>query len=295
MRPSSTALQTFLASKQPFWSADLLTLIPKSAATLYLASGDQDITYGGTTWLCASSATPGFTRNTWSIKNTIEVPSLDIDLISSGTDYASGANIKLALHDGLLDGSWIQLDRAFMPVINGVYGNTSLGTVGIFYGRGGQVQITATGAKITVRGANVLMQQYMPKNRYMLGCIHALYDAGCTKNRASFTYSGTVASASATEVNWVADPTSGNYANLALGYLTMTSGVADGTLRTIQAASSTGVLLMYPLYQTPAPGDTFTVTFGCDKTLATCTNRFSNAQHFRGFPFVPPAEAAVVG
>jgi hypothetical protein len=50
---------------------------------------------------------------------------------------------------------------------------------------------------------------------------------------------------------------------------------------------------LYPLLVVPAPGDTFTVTFGCDKTMATC-NLFSNIQNFRGFPYVPPAETAVV-
>ncbi len=138
------------------------------------------------------------------------------------------------------------------------------------------------------------MQQYMPKNRFMLGCVHALYDSGCGASRASCTFPGTVSSASAIAVNWASDPTGGNYANLALGYITMTSGAAAGSLRTIQAVNSATAVLMYPLYEVPAAGDTFTVTYGCDKTLATCTGRFANQQHFRGFPYVPPAETAAV-
>ena len=295
MRAATSALASFLASKQPFWSADLVTFSLVDGQTWNLASTDINISYSGTTWLAASASTPGITRGAWSIKNTIEVPSLDLDLISSGMDFTSGSNIKLAIHDGVLDGGWITVNRAFMPVIGGTFGDTSLGLVEIFGGRTGQVQITATGAKITVRGANVLMQQYMPKNRYMLGCIHALYDPGCTAVRAVYTFSGTVSAANALVVNWEEDPTDGNWANLILGYITMTSGIAEGSLRTIQNAANTGVKLMYPLYQVPEPGDTFTVTFGCDKTLTTCTNRFANQQHFRGFPFVPPAETAVVG
>ena len=34
-------------------------------------------------------------------------------------------------------------------------------------------------------------------------------------------------------------------------------------------------------------GDTFTVTAGCDKTLATCRDRFANVDNFRGFPHIP--------
>jgi uncharacterized phage protein (TIGR02218 family) len=36
-----------------------------------------------------------------------------------------------------------------------------------------------------------------------------------------------------------------------------------------------------------ALGDAFTVTAGCDKTFATCRQKFSNAANFRGFPQIP--------
>jgi uncharacterized phage protein (TIGR02218 family) len=36
-----------------------------------------------------------------------------------------------------------------------------------------------------------------------------------------------------------------------------------------------------------AVGDTFTVTAGCDKSFATCRDRFANADNFRGFPHIP--------
>ena len=38
---------------------------------------------------------------------------------------------------------------------------------------------------------------------------------------------------------------------------------------------------------TIAPGDTFTVTAGCDKHFATCQAKFANAVNFRGFPHMP--------
>lgn len=36
-----------------------------------------------------------------------------------------------------------------------------------------------------------------------------------------------------------------------------------------------------------AAGDTFRVTAGCDKRLATCRDRFANTTRFRGFPHLP--------
>ena len=294
MRPASAGLISLLLSKQPTWVADLFTFSLLNGDTLRMTSADKDIVYGGNTYVAASSVSVGISRNQWSIKNTLEVPSLEIDIASSGTDYASGANFKLALHNGLLDGAWIELDRAFMQVIDGVFGDTTLGTVAVFAGRAGQIQVMSTGAKITARGANVLMNQYMPKNIVMNSCLHSLYDAGCTMVKSSFTFAGTVSTANLTALTWTADPTSGNYADLAFGTVEMTSGAALGEMRTIGGVSSTGLSILYPWYVIPSPGDTFNVIYGCDKTMATCTARFDNIQHFRGFPFVPPAETAIV-
>jgi uncharacterized phage protein (TIGR02218 family) len=39
--------------------------------------------------------------------------------------------------------------------------------------------------------------------------------------------------------------------------------------------------------ETIASGDPFTVTAGCDKTFATCRDRFANTVNFRGFPHIP--------
>jgi len=35
------------------------------------------------------------------------------------------------------------------------------------------------------------------------------------------------------------------------------------------------------------PGDTFTITAGCDKSFATCKAKFANGTNFRGFPHIP--------
>lgn len=42
----------------------------------------------------------------------------------------------------------------------------------------------------------------------------------------------------------------------------------------------------------PQPGDTFTVTAGCDKRFATCRSKFDNQLNFRGFPHLPGNDAA---
>lgn len=292
MRTASAELLGLLASRLPFWSADLFTFSLRSGDTLRLTGADRSIRFGTTTWLAASTANFALTRKGWAVQNTMDVPQLTIDLISSGTDFSGGSNVKLAIHNGLLDGAWCQMDRAFMPIIGGQFGDTTLGTVAMFAGPVGEVKITGIGATIAVRGANIKHQQYMPRNRILASCIHALYDAGCGVSRPAHTFSGAVSGASAIAIGWVSDPTSGNWANLPGGIMTVTSGVGAGQTRSIQASSTVGISFVYPFYEVPVAGDTFVCTYGCDKTMVTCSGRFSNLQNYRGFPYVPPAEMA---
>ncbi|MBY0422096.1 MAG: phage BR0599 family protein, partial [Parvularculaceae bacterium] len=42
-----------------------------------------------------------------------------------------------------------------------------------------------------------------------------------------------------------------------------------------------------------AVGDAFTLQPGCDKSFATCRDRFANAVNFRGFPLMPGDDAAL--
>lgn len=47
-----------------------------------------------------------------------------------------------------------------------------------------------------------------------------------------------------------------------------------------------------PPEQLPSPGDTFSVTAGCDKSFTTCRAKFTNHLNFRGFPHLPGADFA---
>jgi uncharacterized phage protein (TIGR02218 family) len=287
MRPASANLISFLQSKQPYWSADLFTIQLANGDIFYLTSADQPITANGNLY---SAVGPAITRSSWQVKNTTDVPALNIQIYSDGADWPNGLNFKQIVHQGYLDGAYIELDRAFMPV----FGDVALGTVLLFGGRTSTVIIDGLGIKLSVKGDNVLMQQFFPKNQYQTGCIHTLYDSGCTLLRSNFTFNGNVGSSGVNQifVPWAAAP--GVPADLVLGGFTLTSGLGIGQIRTVQAVQTSpgGFVLAYPLDELPAPGDSFTVTFGCDKQLSTCTNRFNNQTNYRGFPFIPQAETA---
>ena len=75
------------------------------------------------------------------------------------------------------------------------------------------------------------------------------------------------------------------------GLVTFTSGAALGQRIEVKSHTLSGGVATIELWQ-PArmplvAGQTFTVTAGCDKHLATCGAKFANAVNFRGFPHMP--------
>ncbi|MDO9414019.1 MAG: DUF2163 domain-containing protein [Pseudolabrys sp.] len=74
------------------------------------------------------------------------------------------------------------------------------------------------------------------------------------------------------------------------GKLTFTSGANNGLaieVKLHRKATDVTLDLWQAMPQAIAPGDTFTVTAGCDKRFTTCRDRFNNIVNFRGFPHIP--------
>lgn len=74
------------------------------------------------------------------------------------------------------------------------------------------------------------------------------------------------------------------------GLLRFTSGAASGQAIEVKhhVGGDPATLELWSAARLPlAPGQTFVVTAGCDKRLATCKAKFSNAANFRGFPHMP--------
>jgi uncharacterized phage protein (TIGR02218 family) len=75
------------------------------------------------------------------------------------------------------------------------------------------------------------------------------------------------------------------------GRLNWTAGANAGLAIEIKQHRVMAGHVRLSLWQAPsepmAVGDAFNVTAGCDKALATCRDRFGNADNFRGFPHIP--------
>jgi uncharacterized phage protein (TIGR02218 family) len=81
------------------------------------------------------------------------------------------------------------------------------------------------------------------------------------------------------------------------GRLTLAGGANAGFTTEVKLHRASAGEAEFALWQgAPSPitvGDGFTVTFGCDKSFATCRDRFGNAANFRGFPHMPGNDALI--
>jgi uncharacterized phage protein (TIGR02218 family) len=284
----------FLAARSPCWVAELVTHTLVSGTVYHWTSFDRSLSVAGTTWLCARDGAPLITRNRFSVKNTVEIPELELRL---GCSDVLLSNLKTQIHNGLWDGARTEMDRVFMPAP----GDTQFGYVLLFNGRQSGAVIDAEGITLTAKGDNVLMNQQAPRNLYQTNCLHTFCDPGCALSESAYTFTGQLvgAGSNAKSIAWTAPPgfSAPQFVN---GKVTMTDGAATGQIRTVRFATGATLFLTYPLYDAPSAGDSFDIMLGCDKQQTSCQTRtpvaggsVNNIQHFRGYPYVPPAEIAV--
>lgn len=75
------------------------------------------------------------------------------------------------------------------------------------------------------------------------------------------------------------------------GIMTFTSGGNSGLSFQIKYWNGTTLLLQTALFVPVADGDTFTISPGCDHSIATCFSKFNNVINFQGFPSMPGQDA----
>lgn len=156
----------------------------------------------------------------------------------------------------------------------------------------GEVRRSGSVFAAEVRGLAHYLQQ--PKGRlYQYTCDADLGDSRCGIDLASAAYRGTAVvtraiSARRFEVSGLSSFVDGFFTR---GLARFTSGPANGLKIEIKAHSNISAIVTLDLWSAaegpPAAGTSLVVTAGCDKTIAMCAARFSNAINFRGFPDMP--------
>lgn len=299
MKSTSADLIALLASDQ-FVMADMLTITLQSGTIARYTSWDQDLTVGGNSYL---SGDVKFARDRVALKVGVEVDTMALTLWADATNTIASVPVLQLVRSGGMDGARVKVDRLFMPSAS-ITANVSAGTASVFSGRVTDVQVSRTEARLNVASDLTLLNIMMPRNMYQPGCIHTLFDddmlalgktaVGCTLDKTSYAETLAVAAypVSTAAVIYPAVATKPD-AYYDLGYVVFTSGANNGLKRTVKSYARGIFTLSNPLPNVPAAADGFTAYPGCDKMQATCTTKFSNVVHFRGFPFIPTPENGI--
>jgi uncharacterized phage protein (TIGR02218 family) len=284
MKTASTALIAYLNGLRPIADSPLLTA---ECFTIWLSTGtvlaytdlDASVSLNGFTYLANSVLISGLK---YKASCGVNVDSQQVMIFARPTDTIGGIPFLQAIQQGVLDGAAIQREKVFFSDWS-----TPIGSVVLFKGRVAQIDsIGRTSAQVTVASDLVLLDIDMPRNVYQADCQHVLFDAQCGLAAGTYSTAGAVGAGSTqTLINWEA--AAPEYQQ---GTIAFTSGVNTGANLTIKSANESCLVLSYPLPYPPATGDAFVATFGCDRTMHTCENRFNNLCKFRGFPFVPPPQ-----
>jgi len=255
--------------------AELYTIALKNGDVYYRTSGDIDLSYGGHDFKASVAIERGAVRQS----EGIEVDTCDVTIHHQDGNPLS----PLLASTGGFDMAKIKIIRARKTY--SVWMFEGLVVDAPKYDR---TQVT-----LTISDPKILLNIQMPRNVYCAGCIWNLYGPGCGLNKNDFYIDFTVASGS-TKQSVKSDATEAND-YFTLGMITFQTGLNAGITRTVKDYFQTDgrFALSVELPFAVSAGDIIRAYPGCNKSLDTCTNKFSNAANFRGQPYMPVPEDSV--
>lgn len=214
----------------------------------------------------------------------VEVDNLQVTLQVNPEVQQGGVPLAQFALQGGFDGARLTVQRHFAAD----WGVAPAGSLALFSGRVADVDASASEVRLQVKSDLEILNTKLPRNLYMAQCLHTVYDNGCQVLRASFTVPGSAAAGSSRDqiVATLSQP-DGHFDQ---GSLTFTSGRNAGLARTVKRQAGTGVQVVFPFPYVPEAGDTFNLVPGCDGRQATCSAKFNNIVHFRGYPYIPVPE-----
>lgn len=288
-------------------AASSATLAILASGQFYKAELYQIDVLGGSSYRFTSAQVPvsaGFTYGTGLViqrgsiqqKAGLEVQSVDITMTPqldspNAPILIEGVPFLQAVRRGILDGALVTISKIFLSS----WADTSPGLVVWTKGQVNHAFAGRFSAQITVNDLTENLNVSMPRNIIQPGCLHMLFDSGCTLSKASFTSTGAVSGTPGALSFNTTLTQADKYFDL--GVLTFTSGANNGQKYVVRSYlhASGAITLLQPTSVTASAGDTFSIVPGCDKSQATCSAKFSNLAHFRGYPYVPVPETLYDG
>ncbi len=243
---------------------------------------DQKLTFDGTVFEPGT----GFAATEASVASGLSAPGTEVR-----GGFSSDAITEADLAAGRYDGARVELFLVNWQAADEQHALMSVQEIG-------EVSRAGPGFSAELRSFAHRLQQ--PEGRvYNRRCDADLGDSKCrvdmsVANRRVTGLVAEVLSADRLTVSGLPDSPEGHFR---LGHLRFDQGVLSGRRLAIEESGAvTGGLvtlrLWLPLEARPAEGDAVTLTVGCDKSFATCREKFGNQLNFRGFPHMPGSDFA---
>jgi uncharacterized phage protein (TIGR02218 family) len=250
-------------------------LTRRDGTRLGFTDHDRDIAFDGTTFEAAA----GFTAS--EIKDAV---GLSVDNLEVESALSSGRLSEQDLAAGLYDDARVEIFRVNWQAPDD--------RVLMRAGSLGEVRRAGLAFAAEVRGLAHYLQQ--PKGRlFQYGCDADLGDQRCGVDLTQAAYRGLGTIGDVLSARRFTATGLASFADdwFTRGLLKFTSGANNGRAIEVKRHEVRDGIVTLELWQEPgempASGESFEVTAGCDKRLATCQAKFANVVNFRGFPHMP--------
>jgi uncharacterized phage protein (TIGR02218 family) len=268
MKQITTALASHIAGEVTTL-ATCWKMTRKDGNVLGFTNHDTDIVVSEVLYKAASGWTPSAIKST----STLSVDKLEIEGLLSATSITEG---------DLMAGKY---DFAEIEIFMVNYNDISIGKLKLRRGWLGEVSIERGQFIAEVRGLTHLLSQTIGE-LYSPSCRASFGDNQCKIDAAVYTVSGAITSVSSNYIfaDFTRAEAGGTYN---CGKITFTSGANNGISMEIKEFMAGGKFtLMLAMPYNLAIGDNYSLTQGCDKTLAICANLYNNVINFRGEPHI---------
>lgn len=238
----------------------------RDGVALGFTTHDRDLAFDGLRHRAAPGMIPSAIRQT-------------IDLADEPSDVAGALGHDSLREDdlaaGLFDGARVEI---------GVVDWASLECARLHTGTLGELGRDGQGFTAQLRSAKAALEiDPVPRSGPM--CRARFCGPECALDPRAFTVRANVLVVDLDANRVVTDVAADN--RFLLGELRWFDGPQTGIAMRVLDVAATGLLLDRPLAATCAPGLRVELREGCDRTVATCADRFGNAVNFRGEPFLP--------
>ena len=238
----------------------------RDGATFGFTSHDRDLVFAGIRHRSAPGFTPAAIRTTSQISD----DSAEVEGVLSH-DAISEADLSA----GLFDEAGIRI---------GAVDWESLEYEALYSGQLGRIEDDKRGFSAQLKSAKLILEQDLVP-RTSPTCRAKFCGPGCSLSAVRFTTRHTVVGFDGVSNRIQLASSIGS--EMIDGEVRMLGGPQTGIVFGILAASDGWLTLDRPLAETTQVGTKLEVLEGCDHTITTCHERFSNARNFRGEPFLP--------